>query len=795
MPFSRRDFLKVGGLLAASAALSSCIKVENVPIQLNLLNWRGSPLQDLESGPSTTLRNVTHFGPNDGLRIVSFERTLITNQLDSLVPNIIKENQKNERDMIQKFFDEKIEKVIIIQKKALDPVTGLPLVDIITGREIWEPLRVPGTRLSMNMADNISRNINEQLNQPQLNNFAFDLKEYHNVPDITTPSGEGLADEIARRFAISEVTKVLMDPNLTDKEAKTIISQFLYSSTLFPQGGLPGTWADWQIYSSIMRTDSRLKLSDIPESISIKNLLDIYKAVLSPFGDEVYKNVDGVDYTDAQIIDAITANSGLAAYDCIFVPKQSDSEQNEKLNLMFDELKKKFVEIPKKPRVFKANLAGEDKAKIYVIHDMNNVIDIHEAQVTWDDSLNEDLIKNKIDASGNPIQWLGLSETPEEGKTMTTKEIVEILVGEVGKIVELQEFPADVMGWFLVPNKGVGLGKKRLDPGIMFKSYASPEDRINNISTDSLLMLGEKILDSRLNPIQPKDQIFFESYITDVTENINKNFIAKGIDRVYIEGLLTSTEWVSRALRGTLNNDFNDYGFLMPSDPYMVQMMAGMKMTDLLEERGIFETGNPNKGENMVVFLNDVPLKRIDLKEFYLGQVEADKVVMALGGDIESESYRKFVNIFSFGKGRFNIDERKIFDLADDTGRPVKMQKGDFFPIETIVEINDIKYLILKQKGGPGLFAVEKSLIAVPLEEAMKDVLLLDFDNNIAEAVKTFAFTALAIGLIIAPETVGGLIGEKATLAGSFVKKNLMKIFTSIGSKLIQGGEKILSGL
>ncbi len=792
--FSRRDFLKLAGVSAAIAAgLSGCGPEDSVPIKLGELGW-AKPLDELERQGYIYETEKFGAGP-DGkprYRKISFKNNLSfggvpPNPLDSFAPDSRGIDQTNECKMIKDFLHQRVQEIIIIQENIPDPLN--PEV------ENWVSMKIPGTLEHMRTTANIANNVDNQLNEEQIAQFASWLAEY--LGSTSDPENTDLLKnplQLAKNVAKAEILKAIVDSKVTSQEAQTIIRKYLFNFT-FPNGNLPADWASWDIWSEIGRS----RFSDIPESMPIETLMNVFRALSSQFGEDIFRNTNGQDYTDAQIMNSIMDNSGLAAADCIVVPKKADSEENLRIETAFAEIKKQFVEIQKKPRIFKVDFGGV--TKMVVIHDLLTY-DVQDEIVDWDPRLDPGAIVNeKNQRDGSNWQWLAVSEEPKaELNNTTIKQCIEgTFTGIAGKISKIEEFPPEAIEWFMVPNKFIGLNKKRLSPGLKFTGYKY--QTINEGDPlppkETKIWLFDKRIRDEWTPIQAQDQtenvlntsLSMENWITDVTTIIN-SAINNGVKELFSEGLLSSLDWLSRALRGNEGDNFMSHPFLKPTDPYMRDLLADKKMEDLLEKRG----ANSNEDVNMAVFLEKVQLKTITLKEFYLDKPWVEGVLEGMGVDTKNGWWPAFnafaeKHVGSINQDFFNESQLEI------NGRQIEMAKGDFYPVEKVITMpNGEKYLVLKEITDFSLLGLstDGKFIVIPFDEAMQKVLVLDPDNNILkfakDVVENIAVPALVIGAIVAPEITGGLV----TAGGAAIKGELLKILASIGAKLIKTVTKTL---
>lgn len=788
--FSRRDFLKsspfffAAFLLLISGAISGCSAEDETPVELQSLRWKNA-LENLTANSlNYEVENFNNY-PDGRPRY----RKLTFNNIDPPAglggPNRLLEvfapaededpTHYKERQMVVEFLREKVKKIIIIQEN----------VAAENEPENWVSLKIPGSRMHIATTEGLAKDAPNQFNKEQIIQAAAAIKDYLGADSTQDP------EQLARTVAMSKILEIAVDPKITKEQAQEVIRRYLIDRlAFFPEDKLPNSRQEWDQWTEITRGIFK----DIPESIKMKDLIEVVRAIQSPFSDDVYEHLNGRDYTDEEIMDAVMNNAGIGALDCIIVPKETNVEKAKQIEEQSQALVEKFKEVPKKPRVFKV-LMDDGTNRIAVIHDMQNN-DLHN-QLVHDERINVDNIINDINAKNSlnlTLQAVNEAAQIELGG-QTLKERVEILLGKQGKILTMEEFPTEAIGTFLVPNKFFGTinGERlsRLACGIKCQAFMhAPQSGENLASIDSkeaVILFGEALRDE-LGPVKfidqsPEPPLKMDNWITDVT-SLAEETRAKGITEIYPEGWMSSIELLARILRGSSDNAFMDYPLLAPDNRYLRDLLADAKIKDLLDERG----KNPNAGINMACFLDEIILQKITLTDFKLDKAGVEKTLDWLGID-KSGWWQNFLDFAKkYTEHGVNEDRNKTENLVANN-EVVKMAKGDFFPIVGVIEIDGKKWMILKEITDNSLPELKKDsqLIAIPFEEALKKVLILDPDNNLiefAKKVKDWVLVpAFLIGLIVAPEAVGAVAGTVLVASGKLVQQQLLKILSTIGSK------------
>lgn len=779
---SRRDFLKAAGLLAASALVAACGEVaETVPAELNDLDWDTSALDNLEN--LGFLHETDYLGVNINeakLRVLTFHNKPAVggNQIENFIPQARNKEQRAEQQMVEDFVRNRIDKIIILQEKRIDPTTG---------KETWVSIKPPGSYLHLLNSQFIGEKIISQLDQDSINRIAQGLDLYFQQMGI-----QGDPVKETSKLALADLLEALFDPKVTDEEAYTTLQTYLYP-TVITMENLPYTWGDWLKWSQ----EAKQQFDDIPQSLSIEMLMDIYRAVLSPFDDTVFQRLNGKNYTEKELFRTILENSGQAKYDCIVIPNAASTEENQQLEAMYEAVKKEFKAIPPKPRVFKL-LLRNGQTRLASLHDMQNIGLDNRLIRDWDDRIDVSSLLTEYNARrGKNLSWLPAGEEVldvNEPAIVVKDRVAGLLGMQPDEILSIEEYPQEALEAILLPNKFYGELKERLSWGIMFTGYERPEHvpPLENKQEMKAVLLSPMLRD-RMTPVQAMDQTKVEtiivngtqkSWLTDVTEIVEKN-LAAGITELYPEGLLSPLEFIARAMRRSSQaSEFMDSPFLQPGDPVVASFLADSKLTDLLEKT---RTDNPNEAINVATFLADVPLVRIDLEDFYADGQTIQDLFGKIGINADSKIWQAFegaMEKYSPAGGFLQDKVKEVPFTVED--RQIMMHQGDFFPVHEVIEIAGKKYLILKEVETDGSFASKTaSFVAIPFTEAMQKVLILDPDNNVLEMAQNIADLALPIFLV---SMVGlpGPTGKAVSWAGKNIQKRLVKIFTYLSSKVEQ---------
>lgn len=719
---SRRDFLKTGGValvaaagaafvpqLTADASQQSKVEKKQSEDPWDYLDWSNSPLHMVERGWSNWMGETEFFGPAENV-FSSYKK--LTFQIDDLRPRVNGSKGKELGKTVNKLLD-KYEKVVFIQKQeSVNPVT----------KEIkWKTLKTPGTWAQMDYAKKLYENRNNILAQRYI-----DPIEGASIPEANTI------------YAMGQLYDALMNPEVSREEAELIINEFVDPNVV-------------ETYKS-HRNDLKDWWSAIPDSIPVDLISDIHKANFLP--PDKNKKEDSA-LSDWEMMDKIISLAGVSGYDAVWVPKAPDKYQKA-----FREFEKGFIPIPEKPKIYCAEtddwLHGK-QTKILVQYGTNAKKDI-----LYDSTWTMTLEDNRLTKDDLSNAWQSVDQ----------KTVLPYLNETFGikpeKVTGFYALSDDDIGYAMAANKGIGLGKYRLDPAIFYKGFISPDSQER---VDRVLMLGKKGRDI-LRPTQSVEQSW-QNWIVNVGDKVNE-LKKKGIDRLWGLGLLPAAEAVALSFRG-LSDPYNlkKHEALLPQDSYLYSLMANKGVQWLFDDSYDPET-------NMAFALRDTQIKVLTgIDYFQLAQKLAvwarKKAKDIFNIDIEFEAEKDKIN-----------DEDCIID-----GKKVVLDAGAMYPMfpeKTIMTYKGKKYVILEDNTDFNLLIPNhqtlNGILAIPLEEAKRSIIPIDRDNNLLNAAiamaKITAIWGLAIGTVVAPEATALIASTLIKKTGKFSQKQLTKFYNSV---------------
>ncbi|MBP9817745.1 hypothetical protein KBC75_03250 [Candidatus Shapirobacteria bacterium] len=257
--------------------------------------------------------------------------------------------------------------------------------------------------------------------------------------------------EDSQKFAAVSLIEAATNPTLTPEAIESIINQFVdpNKANLFRE----------------KLTHFRANAFDIPETIPVDTLMDIWFSLSAGTLDEVGGN--------RETIERLAIKSDLIM--AMFVPKLeniagTDLRGRSVRDYLQEFIDKEFMLIPPTPKVYYARIKNtdleiatsgtEETCKLLVSHPDNGLFNIYQ----------HDFMTLEPKESFSPDGWT----------TKATPEAVNI-ANQFGlpadRVVEICEIAPRSLKWFVVPNKLVGKMEDRLVPGLTYQ----PKDSLNKM--------------------------------------------------------------------------------------------------------------------------------------------------------------------------------------------------------------------------------------------------------------------------------------------------------------------------
>lgn len=691
---SRRDFLKIAGVTAAGALLASCEKPQPLVAESILTDHEALSKLYWRDSPFTDVENSLRFRDLEvGEEFECDERkfrTVVCDDPRKLLGDVLGNGEA--------------EKMAAVKASLLLGRYEKTVLFQEEANGIWRDVDLPGSALQIFAASCLSSG------------------------EVFNPPGFGEENKI-RNFSL--LTSAVLDPQTTADYA-----WYIKDSLLATEGEKGAV----ELFSSWLVTENA-NLQPVPDSIPPETLMRLYLTNLH--AQETCGRDPAFLYEVAKL-----AGAGHA----VFMPKLSETDE-EALTAFTEG----FVDLEARPRVFHAVLRDDFRgqhSKILVMHDSRNPRDFYNYDFNFGPVTEQsrgypkEVVRGQ--ESWRKLNGAEVAELKEFFKIYGTK-VAEWLDAEV---VEINELKPEEVGYIVVPNKVVGLGRLRIAPGVI---YRNPDS-----GTDTALLFQKKWRDM-LNPDQYQMQVM-ENWLADCSKL--KTSYDRGIREVFGLGALSAKEALARYLKGSLDPYDLDLNLAyMPDNPYLLYLWAALGMDAVLFNKTYTET-------NMAVALKDLPIYRIR------GQISKN-----------------------IGQQVFGLEDELEVERCVYAGGEVNLEAGAFLPIGELMTIKGKSFLVFRinrdDKDGVVMKYLEAwknskivdgitSALAIPLEDALNGVMPLDFDNNLwdvtKKVVKVVTISAAVICWLVNPALAGGLVA----VSGIAVQKGLIKVFSYLASRVLK---------